>query len=209
VFGLDLVLLHAPSVWDFREEVILQGPLADVIPSTTQFEMYPIGMTSIAAYLEANNYNVRMVNLAYRMLRKPGYDVPARIASLDAAVFGIDLHWLPHANGALGVAELAATRRHGRRQPADVRPRGPGLDRRARVRLHAARGVQVRQPRRLPAYLEWLRYPSTMLLNSRGCELDCAICGGSSSAYSRVVGRSAPAACVPQGTAHNGGCTQT
>jgi hypothetical protein len=58
-------------------------------------------------------------------------------------------------------------------------------------------------------YLEWLRYPSTMLLNSRGCELDCAICGGSSSAYSRVVGRSAPAACVPQGTAHNGGCTQT
>jgi hypothetical protein len=136
VFGLDLVLLHAPSVWDFREEVILQGPLADVIPSTTQFEMYPIGMTSIAAYLEANNYNVRMVNLAYRMLRKPGYDVPARIDSLDAAVFGIDLHWLPHANGALGVAELAATRRHGRRQPADVRPRGPGLDRRARVRLH-------------------------------------------------------------------------
>jgi radical SAM superfamily enzyme YgiQ (UPF0313 family) len=109
VFGLDLVLLHAPSVWDFREEVILQGPLADVIPSTTQFEMYPIGMTSIAAYLEANNYNVRMVNLAYRMLRKPGYDVPARIASLDAAVFGIDLHWLPHANGALGVAELVKT----------------------------------------------------------------------------------------------------
>ncbi|MDT7544886.1 MAG: hypothetical protein QOE99_996, partial [Actinomycetota bacterium] len=105
-FGLDLVLLHAPSVWDFREEVILQGPLADVIPSTTQFEMYPIGMTSIAAYLEANNYNTRIVNLAYRMLRKPGYDVPARIASLHPTVFGIDLHWLPHANGALGIAEL-------------------------------------------------------------------------------------------------------
>jgi len=27
VFGLDLVLLHAPSVWDFRNEVILQGPI--------------------------------------------------------------------------------------------------------------------------------------------------------------------------------------
>ena len=106
VFGLDLVLLHAPSVWDFREQTILQGPLADVIPSTTQFEMYPIGMTSIAAYLEANSYNTRMVNLAYRMLGDPKYDVPARIRSLHAPVFGIDLHWLPHANGALGIAEL-------------------------------------------------------------------------------------------------------
>lgn len=58
LFGLDLVRLHAPSVWDSREEVILQGPLADVIPSTAQSEMYPIGMTSIAAYLEANNYTI-------------------------------------------------------------------------------------------------------------------------------------------------------
>jgi len=80
VFGLDLVLLHAPS--------------ADV------------GLTSTAAYLEANNYNVRMVELAYRMPRDPGFDVPARIAALDAPVFGIDLHRLPHANGALGIAEL-------------------------------------------------------------------------------------------------------
>jgi hypothetical protein len=58
IFQLDLVLLHAPSVWDFRNEVILEGPLADVIPSTTQFEMYPIGLTSLAAHLEANNYSL-------------------------------------------------------------------------------------------------------------------------------------------------------
>jgi radical SAM superfamily enzyme YgiQ (UPF0313 family) len=38
-------------------------------------------------------------------------------------------------------------------------------------------------------YLEWLRYPSTMLLNSRGCTYDCAICGGSRSAYRSVAGR--------------------
>jgi hypothetical protein len=42
------------SAWDFRDEVILLGPLADVIPSTTEFEMYPVGITSIAAYLEAS-----------------------------------------------------------------------------------------------------------------------------------------------------------
>lgn len=67
VFGLDLVLLHAPS--------------ADA------------GPTSTAAYLEANNYNVRLVT-------------PARIAAVDAPVFGIDLRWLPPATGALGIAAL-------------------------------------------------------------------------------------------------------
>jgi hypothetical protein len=38
-------------------------------------------------------------------------------------------------------------------------------------------------------YLEWLRYPSTMLLNSAGCTYDCSICGRSGNAYSSVVGR--------------------
>jgi len=47
-----------------------------------------------------------MVNLAYRILRDAEYDVPTRLASLHAPVFGTDLHWLPHANGALGIAEL-------------------------------------------------------------------------------------------------------
>jgi hypothetical protein len=67
VFGLDLVLLRASSV--------------------------DVGCGSIAAYLEANNYNVRLVT-------------PARIAALDAPVFGIDPHGLPHADGALGIAGL-------------------------------------------------------------------------------------------------------
>ena len=106
VFGLDLVLLHAPSVYDFRDEVILQGPVADVVPSTDEFEMYPIGLTSIASYLERNAYNVRIVNLAYRMLRSPSFDVERHLRRLQAPVFGIDLHWLPHAHGALALAEL-------------------------------------------------------------------------------------------------------
>ncbi|MGH3070123.1 MAG: radical SAM protein [Streptosporangiaceae bacterium] len=42
-------------------------------------------------------------------------------------------------------------------------------------------------------YLEWLRYPSTMLLNSRGCTFDCAICGGSRTGYQVVAGRPAAA----------------
>ncbi|MEO6144189.1 MAG: radical SAM protein, partial [Dermatophilaceae bacterium] len=47
-------------------------------------------------------------------------------------------------------------------------------------------------------YLEWLRYPSTMLLNSRGCTHDCAICGGSRTAYGSVAGRSRAAMRSPE-----------
>ena len=57
----DLLLVHAPSVYDFRNEIIMHGPVADVVPSTSEFEMYPIGLTSIAAYLAKNRYNVRIV----------------------------------------------------------------------------------------------------------------------------------------------------
>jgi B12-binding domain/radical SAM domain protein len=102
----DLTLLHAPSVYDFREKTMMMGPVADAVPSTDEFEMYPVGMTSIATYLGRNHYNVRIVNLAYRMLRNPSFDVAARLRGLRSTVFGIDLHWLPHAQGALAVGEL-------------------------------------------------------------------------------------------------------
>jgi len=262
VWGLDLVLLHAPAVWDFRKEVILQGPLADVIPSTDEFEMYPIGLTSIAAYLESNNYNTRIVNLAYRMLRDPSFDVAGHLATLDAPIFGIDLHWLPHAHGALGIAELlkrvkpdakvllgglSATYFHEEliaHPSVDFVLRGDSTEEPCRQLLSALRqgtpldlvenltfkrpdGSVVVNPLTfvpsdldwidVPAYdfmthavfkyrsladflpyLEWLRYPSTMLLNARGCTYDCAICGGSRTGYRVVAGRSVAAMRSPQ-----------
>ena len=42
----DLVLLHAPSVYDFRDMAIMYGPVADLVPSTPIFEMYPNGNVS-------------------------------------------------------------------------------------------------------------------------------------------------------------------
>jgi radical SAM superfamily enzyme YgiQ (UPF0313 family) len=68
--------------------------------------MYPVGFTSIGERLEREGLNVRIVNLAYRMLRDPDYDVENRIGALDPLIFGIDLHWLVHAHGALEVAKI-------------------------------------------------------------------------------------------------------
>jgi len=50
--------------------------------------------------------NVRIVNLALRMMNDRRFDVPSFVAGLKPKAVGIDLHWLPHAHGALEVARI-------------------------------------------------------------------------------------------------------
>lgn len=102
----DLVLLHAPSVYDFRKNSLLAGPISDVVPSSPVFEMYPIGLTSIADYLERYGLKVRIINIANRMLMNPDFDVEKKLANIQARAFGIDLHWLPHAHGSIELAKI-------------------------------------------------------------------------------------------------------
>ena len=104
--SVDLVLLHPPSVYDFRQKTILYGPVSDLIPSSFMFEMYPIGFTSIAEYLEGAGNRVRIVNLAVRMLNDKKFDAEAMIKKLKAPLFGIDLHWLVSSHGAIEVARI-------------------------------------------------------------------------------------------------------
>ncbi len=102
----DLILLHPPSSWNFREKQCLWGPISDVVPSTPIFEMYPMGFVSIAEYLHRYGYKVEIANIALRMLEDTKLDVEKLISSFDASLFGIDLHWLVHANGSLELAKV-------------------------------------------------------------------------------------------------------
>lgn len=103
----DLTLLHAPSVFDFRRMTVLYGPISDVIPSMPVFEMYPVGFTTIAEYLLGLGFETQVVNLAVNMLASDRYDPEAVIRKLRPRhAFGVDLHWLPHAHGAVEVARL-------------------------------------------------------------------------------------------------------
>lgn len=106
----DLMLLHPPSVMDFRKRTMLLGPVSDLIPSTPVFEMYPIGFITLASHLESKGYEVRISNVATRMLSSDRFDPERFIKSVDADVFGIDLHWMPHVQGALELA--AMVKRH-------------------------------------------------------------------------------------------------
>lgn len=82
------------------------GPVSDMVPSTPIFEMYPLGFTTMAEYMERSGLRVRIVNLAVLMLNKPDFDVEAYLRKMDPVAFGIDLHWLPHCHGSIEVARL-------------------------------------------------------------------------------------------------------
>ena len=103
---VDLMLIHAPAVYDFRERSIMFGPISDMVPSTPVFEMYPLGLTTIGEYLERKGLRVRIVNLAGLMLHKKNFDVEKFLATLEPGMFGIDLHWMPHCHGSVEVAKI-------------------------------------------------------------------------------------------------------
>ena len=104
---VDLLLLHPPSVYDFREKSILYGPVSDMVPSSVVFEIYPIGFLTIAGYLKQQGMQVRIVNLGLRMLTDPKFDVRKFLAGVRPKAIGIDLHWMPHCHGAIEIARLA------------------------------------------------------------------------------------------------------
>ena len=251
---MDLILLHAPSVYDFRERPTLYGPVSDVVPSTQVFEMYPIGFMTLLEYLQRHGYSVRIINVALRMLRSRRFDAEKLIKSLRPAAFGLDLHWMVHAQGSLALAQvikkhhpdvpvifggLTASYYHTElirypqvdyvirgdsaeeplrqllsaikagRPPADVpnltwtcggRTRvnelshmppdldGVSFDYRTMMRS-ARRHFDLFGP--LP-FKDWFSYPIVAALTCHGCLNDCAICGGSASAYRRMCARSAP-----------------
>lgn len=262
LFSIDLALLHPPSFYDFRKHRTMFGPIADVIPSTPVFEMYPMGLTTLASYLENEGFNVELVNVAYRMLADPDYDVEREVARLRPRLFGIDLHWLPHAHGGLELARIV--KRHHPDVPVvfggisasyyheelleypwvDMVMRGDSTEEPLLRLLRTLRfggpladvpNLTWRDPEGctvvnalshvpehiddLPVpnyrytmrsvfkyrslanvipYVDWLDYPITALLTARGCALDCAICGGSATAYRRIFNRESPAFRSPE-----------
>jgi B12-binding domain/radical SAM domain protein len=103
----DLILLHPPITYSFRELPILHGPSNVAVPSSPIFENYPIGFMTLSEYLDRHGISVRIVNLAVKMLLNAAFDPEALIARLRPVAFGIDLHWLPHVDGSLTTAATA------------------------------------------------------------------------------------------------------
>mgnify|MGYP000678051899 CR=1 FL=1 len=103
---LDLLLIHPPSVYDFRERPAHCGPVSDLIPSTPVFELYPAGFLSLSTYLGRKGFKLKILNLAVQMLLNPGFNPERALRREEARVYGIDLHWFVHVQGALETAKL-------------------------------------------------------------------------------------------------------
>ena len=104
--NIDLILLHPPTLYDFRNRPGIHGPISDVVPSTPIFEMYPIGFASLSEYLERYGLKVRIINVAMKMLKDEKFNVERLILKNRPVAFGIDLHWMAHVQGALALAEI-------------------------------------------------------------------------------------------------------
>jgi len=103
----DAILIHPPAIYDFRKKVIFPGPIAyTVSESTDEFMIPPVGMLSIAEYLDRHGYRVKVDNVGERMVTDSGFDAVEHIKGLSAKVIGIGLHWCVHSQGAIELARV-------------------------------------------------------------------------------------------------------
>lgn len=102
----DLILIHPPSVYDFRRKPFFPGPIAVTVGRYTPiFIAVPLGMISISAYLNSSGYKTKIFNLAEWMIRNID-DIEEVLSKVEADVFGIDLHWCVSSHGSIEIARI-------------------------------------------------------------------------------------------------------
>lgn len=109
----DLVLLHAPAFFDFRNRRDIYFPFLGTsgdVPITPLYEYFPIGFKMLDRYLSARGHSVAIANLSSILLRYPNLNVERLLSMIEAKVIGIDLHWMVHVQGSLAVAELVKSK---------------------------------------------------------------------------------------------------
>lgn len=104
----DLLLLHAPAVFEFRGRRDIYFPFLGTsgdVPITPLYEYFPVGFKTLQRFLGARGHGVKILNLSSLFLQYPDLRLEDVAEAIDAKVIGIDLHWMVHVQGALAVAE--------------------------------------------------------------------------------------------------------
>lgn len=108
VLSADLVLMHAPAVFDFRERRDIYFPFLGTsgdVPITPLYEYFPVGYKTLQSTLTKSGFTVRILNLSTILLRYPGIEIDRLFSALNTGLIGIDLHWMVHVQGSLEIAE--------------------------------------------------------------------------------------------------------
>ena len=109
VVQCDLVLVHAPAFFDFRGRRDVYFPYLSTsgdVPITPLYEYFPMGFKALQRALGDDGQDVQILNLSSALLAWPDLDVRGLLGALRPRIFGIDLHWMVHVQGALAVARL-------------------------------------------------------------------------------------------------------
>jgi clorobiocin biosynthesis protein CloN6 len=104
----DLLLLHPPAVFEFRERDDIYFPFLGTsgdVPITPLYEYFPIGFKTLQRFLGERGHHVTIINLSTLFLKYPRLTLDAVLDSVSPRLIGIDLHWMVHVQGALEVAE--------------------------------------------------------------------------------------------------------
>ncbi|MDD5038654.1 MAG: radical SAM protein [Dehalococcoidales bacterium] len=96
----DIILIHPPFSLD-SSSVVSSYPKSITIRGA----MMPMGMLSLAAFLEDHSFSVRIVNLGLERILT-GCNIEEIIKHLEARIYAIDLHWVAHSVSAIQTAEL-------------------------------------------------------------------------------------------------------
>jgi B12-binding domain/radical SAM domain protein len=100
------ILLHPPSSFDWRKRGLRHSIATVTVATSPLFEYYPLGFLTLMEYLERHNLQVRIINLAVKSAKSRRFDARRLVRKLHPLAFGIDLHWLVHADGALELAQI-------------------------------------------------------------------------------------------------------
>lgn len=101
----DVILFHPPAIYDFRFTPMFPGAFGRTAEGL-QFTKVPIGMLSIADYLDRHGYKVILDNLGDRMTTSPDFDPEAHIKECSSQIYAIGMHFQQHSQGAIEIAKL-------------------------------------------------------------------------------------------------------
>ncbi len=101
-----LILLHPPSLFEAKELGLRHSLAAATVATSPLFEYYPLGFLTLLDYLGQRGFEVRIINMAVKEAKSRSFNPRALLRKLHPMVFGIDLNWLVHADGALELARM-------------------------------------------------------------------------------------------------------
>lgn len=104
---LDVLFIHPPSIYDFRRRAVFPGPIAHTVSRYTNvFIAVPMGMISMAEYLQRYGYKAKILNLGEWMIENEREDPEKLLSKTEAKVYGVDLHWCTSSQGSIEVARI-------------------------------------------------------------------------------------------------------